>query len=383
MSSQDDSFFAEAKEQSQIKAAIVAKYFFQWAKIIIPRSNSKKVLYLDLFAGPGRYDDETKSTPIIVLEHAINDDSMRESLITVFNDKNASHVDSLNDSISKLPGIEKLKYKPDIHHSEVDASLAAQLEQTNLVPTFSFIDPFGYRGLSKKLINAVIKDWGSDCVIFFSYNSINRGISNSYVEEHMDALFGEERAKKLRGDLEKAKFECEKTKQHLPSIREPLILEAILESLEEMGAKYSLPFRFEHKDKARTSHYLIFASKNPLGYKIMKDIMASVSERSVDGVASFEYIPEKRRQTRLFAYSKGLEDLKSDLLSKFSGQTILLNDIFESTNVGTPFVVRNYQDAILELEQTGIVSCEPAWEKRRMRLDKKTINPKTVKVKFP
>ena len=40
-----------------------------------------------------------------------------------------------------------------------------------------------------------------------------------------------------------------------------------------MGAKYIIPFRVEHQDQRRTSHYLIHASKHPLGFRIMKDVM--------------------------------------------------------------------------------------------------------------
>ena len=44
----------------------------------------------------------------------------------------------------------------------------------------------------------MLKDWGCDCVFFFNYNRISMGLGNEVVEEHMDALFGKERAEKLR-----------------------------------------------------------------------------------------------------------------------------------------------------------------------------------------
>jgi len=69
-----DSFFEESKEQSAVKTAIVSKYFWSWAKVIIPQVRNRpdpKIAYLDLFAGPGRYKDGTKSTPLLILETAI------------------------------------------------------------------------------------------------------------------------------------------------------------------------------------------------------------------------------------------------------------------------------------------------------------------------
>ena len=37
----DNSFFDESTEQSQVKTAIVTKYFWAWAKVIIPTAKRK------------------------------------------------------------------------------------------------------------------------------------------------------------------------------------------------------------------------------------------------------------------------------------------------------------------------------------------------------
>ncbi len=88
------SFFDEQKEQSLIKARIVEKYFWAWAKVIIPTAKkaNSKIAYIDLFAGTGRYKDGSKSTPIKVLETAISDPDMQNMLETVFNDVDRENV---------------------------------------------------------------------------------------------------------------------------------------------------------------------------------------------------------------------------------------------------------------------------------------------------
>ncbi len=55
----DNLFFEESREQSQIKFRIVAKYFWAWAKVIIPSAKNRggRIAYIDLFAGPGWYRD--------------------------------------------------------------------------------------------------------------------------------------------------------------------------------------------------------------------------------------------------------------------------------------------------------------------------------------
>ena len=79
-----ETFFEEQSEQSQIKAAIVTKYFWAWAKIITGYLKGAKkdtsIQYIDLFAGPGRYKDGAKSTPVLILEQAIQDPVFREGL---------------------------------------------------------------------------------------------------------------------------------------------------------------------------------------------------------------------------------------------------------------------------------------------------------------
>jgi len=81
----DNQFFDESREQSQIKARIVAKDFWAWANVILPsvRRTGGRIAYIDLFAGPGRYEDGTLSTPLLVLEKAIEDPNMRKMLVTV------------------------------------------------------------------------------------------------------------------------------------------------------------------------------------------------------------------------------------------------------------------------------------------------------------
>src|SRR5437868_6447057 len=100
-------FFDESREQSLVKATIVSKYFWAWAKVLIPTVKKRqggKIAYIDLFAGPGRYKDGTKSTPLLILEKAAQDPDMSQMLVTVFNDADARNTQSLSNAISLVPG---------------------------------------------------------------------------------------------------------------------------------------------------------------------------------------------------------------------------------------------------------------------------------------
>jgi three-Cys-motif partner protein len=74
-----DDFFDEPKEHSKVKATIVSKYFKAWAGVMIATlrrfERQEKIAYTDLFSGPGRYEDGTPSTPLEILQFAIENEN--------------------------------------------------------------------------------------------------------------------------------------------------------------------------------------------------------------------------------------------------------------------------------------------------------------------
>jgi three-Cys-motif partner protein len=369
-----ENFFDESSEQSQVKTAIVSKYFMAWARVIIPsaRRHSEKLAYIDLFAGPGRYKDGTKSTPLLILEQAIADADLREMLVTMFNDKDEESSGSLQRAIDALPGIAGLKHKPKVYHEDVGEEIVKLFEEMSLVPTLFFVDPWGYKGLSLRLINSVLKDWGCDCIAFFNYNRINMGLENEAVREHMEALFGTERAENLRGKLEGL---------DAPE-RELAIVEEICQALKELGGRFVLPFCFKNENGSRTSHHLIFVSKHFRGYEIMKNIMAHESSSDSQGVPSFVYNPADKRYPLLFELTRPLDDLEDMLLDEFRGQTLTMREIYERHSIDKRYVDRNYKTVLVKLEAEGKIRAVPPAAQRRRFKGEVTFGDKVL-VKFP
>lgn len=365
-----DGFYERMEDHSEAKATIVSKYFWAWAKIMLPRSPSKRIAYIDLFAGKGRYDDGRKSTPLLVLEKAIADPVLRDGLVTIFNDVNPEYTKILEEEIKALPGIEQLRYRPAVSSIEVGSKVAELFEGLNLVPSLVFVDPWGYKGLSLRLLNAFTKNWGCECIFFFNYNRINPGLNNEVVRDHMVALFGESRLAKLQSRVANLS----------PQQRELVIVNELAEGIRGSGRErieYVLPFRFT--TQAGRRYYLVFVSKSPLGCKIMKDIMYKASTSHEDGVASFEYTPVKDSQLKLlFDYARPLDTLGDELLSVFAGQTLTVAEIYERHNVGRRFVLANYQEALKRLEAAGRIKVDPPRDTRRPG----TL-PKTARITFP
>ncbi len=299
---------------------------------------------------------------------------MQERLVSVFNDKDTDNTQSLEKEITHLQGIDRLKYTPKVHNKTVGTDIAEMFEQMRFVPTLFFVDPWGYKGLSLRLINAIMKDWGCDCIFFFNYNRINMGLNNEAVKEHMDALFGEERAGILRCRLASVS----------PREREMGIVEELTEALKEMGGNYVLPFCFKNEQGNRTSHHLIFVCKHFRGYEIMKDIMARESSRSEQGVPSLAYCQADNKYPFLFEMSRPLDDLRDMLITTFAGRSLTMKEVYEQHNVGTPYVKANYKTVLAALEAEGKVKANPPAEAPKGgKKRKKNTFADTVVVTFP
>ncbi|MGF1496261.1 MAG: three-Cys-motif partner protein TcmP [Elainellaceae cyanobacterium] len=359
-----NSFFEEQTEQSLVKARIVEKYFWAWAKVmigVIKGSNrpvpEPRIAYIDLFAGPGRYKDGAKSTPVRVLEKAISDPDMQNMLVSIFNDADAENTRSLEEAITSIPDINTLKYPPQISNHEVGEDIVKTFSGKKLVPTLFFVDPWGYKGLSLRLINSVVKDWGCDCIFFFNYNRINMGLGNEAVKEHIDALFGETRGRQVREQLEGMNSRE----------RELTILEAICAALKEMGGEYPLPFCFKNEKGNRTSHHLIFVSKHIRGYEIMKDIMAQESSEMEQGVPSFEYNPASSLQPLLFELARPLDELEALLLKAFAGRCMTMKEVYDQHHVGRRYIKRNYKGVLSKLEDQGKITVQCSDGKKRRK----------------
>ncbi len=183
------------------------------------------------------------------------------------------------------------------------------------------------------------------------------GLSNELVTNHMDALFGKTRADLLR----------QKLSQMNPAQREMEIVEQLTQALKSSGNgnRFVLPFCFKNDNGTRTSHHLFFVTKHFRGYEIMKEIMASQSSSSCQGVPSLAYCEADKNQPLLFEMSRPIDDLENLLLLAYAGKTTNRKVIYEEHSVGKPFVASNYRTALLNLEKKEMIITNPPKDSRK------------------
>lgn len=338
------------------------------------RANEKNIGYIDLFAGPGRFEDDSESTPILILKGAISSEGIRSRLWTFFNDKDQAWIDKLRKEIAQIPGVARLAHAPEFHCEAVSPAIADRLRAYSSRPTFVFADPCGYLGISLELLDRLLKHPKSEVLIFFNTNRISPGLANPFVKAHIDALFGARRADAVR----------QKVKDLHGLERENAVLESFEEAMSEHGFSYITRFGFA-KSKDRTSHHLIHCSRDRLGEKIMKEIMSRHSQKRPDGVAIFRFKPQSPQPSLFDAavgYSEPPYELATELLRAFAGRTMTLTEVWREHAHGTNYVERDYRNALLHLEAEGKILVDPPADRRGTR-DGRLVWGSSTKATFP
>jgi len=352
---QKHEFYGRPTDASRVKQDIVAKYFGAWKNVLKTWPHAPRLGYVDLYSGPGVYADGSPSTPLLILQQALEDNYLRKKLVTIFNDGNSQIAAELRANIARLPGIQQLVNEPQVYEHAVSEKVVALV---HAIPTLLFADPWGYKGLSIKLIEGFLGIGGSDCIFFFNYNRINAGLGYEGFDEPLDAVFGHIRAEALRS----------KVRGLTPVQRERIVIGEMQAALKELGARCALPFRFISATADRTSHHLLFASKHPKGCNIMKELMRQHSSDMTQGFGSFEFTGATVTSEQPMLPGMGpLDDLKAALLRQFAQKTISFDDLILQHEHVTA-TERNFKDAVLQLESEGAVTVIiPGRERRRLK----------------
>lgn len=369
-------FFEERSDQSEVKSRIVSKFFASWSSVIVStarkHSRTPRLAYIDLFAGPGIYTDGSRSTPLLVMEKAISSPDLARGLSTIFNDADPSHAACLRGAIESLEGYSRLIHKPIFLCGTVNEKAEQAFAQARMVPTLSFVDPFGYKGLTGTLLAALTKDWGSDCIFFFNYRRINSAITNTAFGPHIDALFGVERATAMRQAVGAMR----------PPQRREYVLAKLEEALAERGLKYTLPFMFWNSAGTRPTHALVYAAKSPKGHGIMKSIMAAESTWSDHGVPTYSHSPADATRNPKLLLEDPIVALADHLCRRYDGVQITVGQLIAQEEPGSRFLEKNFREAVLMLEAEGKISASPKAADRRPRQGRPTCGP-DVQLSFP
>jgi spore photoproduct lyase len=336
----------EYREHTKVKHILLEKYLKAWIQIL--GSNNPTVCYFDGFAGRGEYNDGTLGSPIIVLQVADKLSAYFGKLICFFIEKDKENFDNLEEvlkrekpNIKNWPRIE-LEKRNDEFANVIQGIFENMRQGHVLVPSFFFVDPFGFSGIPFSIITTILSNPKTEVFFTFMVRDIARFVSLPELEETLDNLFGTNKWKAVSTSLQKP---------------EGALINLYRQQLHEMAkVKYSWAFRVCTSEKVQTLYYLVHATNNFKGHKIMKEIMAN---QNVQG--DFAYLGPQdigKSQMKLFDI-RDIEELKGLLRERFQGKTITYDKIQEEVcvpwNTEPPYVDKHYRQALQELEKESEV----------------------------
>lgn len=191
---------------TRAKHEILQYYLEAWFPIL--SRWSRRIIYLDGFAGPGVYAGGEDGSPVIALNTAVQH-SLRErfpEIVFYFIEKDSDRAKILTQVLKKrFPDLPK-----NIKYVVEGAEFAPTLEQVltdlekqkaNLAPTFAFLDPFGFSGLPMKLIGRMMSYDKCEVLITFMVGFVRRFL-DELREPVLNDLFATEEWKKTRNIMD-------------------------------------------------------------------------------------------------------------------------------------------------------------------------------------
>lgn len=289
--------FDQYTPQNRAKHEIFEKYLGAYLKALSGRVSAYH--YIDGFAGPGAYaQTEAGSAPIAV---SLLASCRKPATATLIEENRKSHA-ALQRMLGSSADFLQL-VEPQILQGLFADHIASALRHPiyvrhRPVATFALVDPCGVRGVRMSDLSELLAMPFAECLIFWNYDGLNRWLGGI----RAGTASGDELREFLGGDRWLADaIECHASGSG-PADKERRLRSLFARAVRaHCRARFILSFRFTSAHADRTSHYLIHASGNALGFKIMKEIMYAAGVVGADS-GTFEFqAPGVAEQGDLFA----------------------------------------------------------------------------------
>jgi three-Cys-motif partner protein len=353
----ENRFFEKQTPSSKIKASIIAEYFPNYCKIIVTKHAPKAIRYIDLFAGPGLYEDGNPSTPILIARHCSKLDSLRQNVKMFFNDNEQSNTLE-NNFYAEFPE-GTFTHKPFFADRTVGEAESItnflcrstlNAKNKNDYPSLLFIDPFGYKGIETKVLAKFLEYWGNEIFLFVNTKRIHPALENDKFESLMQDLFPTtlEQIKKDR------KFKS------TVSERLKLIIDSLGDEYKSLlkGNVYYTAFKFQEEDSDATSHYILHFTKGKRGFDLIKTTYNDFANVGTifDGVNTYTFDAKKIENPHIELFdvkSENIDKLKEELFSQYQGKQVSANDLFEEHQTNCLYSRSHYTEALRRLVSEG------------------------------
>ncbi len=316
------------------KHQILRKYLDAWLPIL--GTYNKRVVYLDGFAGPGRYTGGEPGSPIVALEAALTHQAkLPGELVFLFIEKDTDRADHLEGEIAKLPLTPSFKVQIQIGtFADKLGKMLDDLDSTSsqIAPTFALIDPFGFSGIPYTLIQRLLSKNKCEVLVTVMVDSINRWLEHPVekIKANIVETFG----------TNEAIIIAEGSGDRVTELKN------LYHRQLNKAAKFVRYFEMRDYD-GRLVYYLFFASNNPLGHLKMKEAMWKV-----DPLGQFSFSDSTDpNQTLLFKLNPSMAPLAANISVKFRGAgQIPVKTVEAYVQDHTAYLRKHMGEALKQLE---------------------------------
>jgi three-Cys-motif partner protein len=338
---------------TRAKHEILRRYLQAWTPIL-SLGGFPDIVYIDGFAGPGRYSKGEDGSPVIALRAALEQSipsSTRLFFLFIERDpERAAVLQQIVDSIDRPSNFRVKVAQGRTFEAEATELLAFySTRQKPLPPTFAFVDPFGWAGVPFSLLAEILKHPSCEVLVNFMYEEINRFLGQSAQPDNFDAFFGTSEWRDCRSGTPQQRNRC----------LHDLYVRQLRDSA---GASYVRSFEMKN-DAGVTDYYLFYATKSLKGLQKMKEAMWKV-----DSSGEFKFSDATDPDQMVMFGEMPVEILRNQILGRFSGREVTVQQVEEFVLAETAFRETHYKRQVLAaLEKStpsGLIAVNPRTGRR-------------------
>lgn len=346
----EERFWETQRPESRIKALLVSEYFPQYCRIV-DRGKGEGFVYVDLWAGRGRYTDLKLSTSLLLGDIISKDENLRNKVTFAFND--LKNKDVLERNFTQRFPEGTFLHTPRFGDQNAESSQPIKdylngknAKQTKINnPSLLFFDPFGYAGIDTSSLSNFLKPWGNELFLFLNVNRVIPALTNPKMVPHISAMFPTLKDQVIK-EIKLAKNDEKKVS---------LLIKFLADEFRcVLGQKmHHCAFKFMESEANKTSHLIIHFTKHAKGYQLVKQVFYDYDNigaiLGADGTFTFD---AKK------AYPKGIIDFSLDdnhinlseqLANEFSGKQITAAELVDQHNPNSPYAPTHYVKALRRL----------------------------------
>ena len=342
-------FFSDIQEHSKYKHEILKQYLPVFRKIA---KFWKEFIYVDGFAGPGKYDNDTDGSPILAIKSL--DLLYKNKVLTqkcnvtcIFVEVNKQNFEKLKRNIKDLEFNEKnisvTCYKGKFE--TVFPKIKEKYEEFNKFPSLFFLDPYGYNQIPFWIYEEIFSFKKPEVMIIFMVNYIFRFLNDQTKYDTFCRVFGSD---DWKDNFKKYCVAGISDKTEAIS----LFFQDLLK--ERTNAEYTNRYKIMHEKTNRRFYDIIHATTHFKGLEVMKNVMFNLG---IPG--TFEYhgknegiLKANKTLDKFIKTSPQIKSIENWVVTFLKNKkSLTFNELKKIIYDNTAWIERQLREALKNLEK--------------------------------